>query len=132
MLTTSEVEEARRSIERQLSRLRGQVGDERSTQKHQRFADIAGTSPDSADRSVADELVESGNQRIGRDTDTIRELEEALLRLQAGTFGRCTDCGKAIGKPRIAANPSARRCPACQTIFERAHPIPADDGHRPQ
>jgi DnaK suppressor protein len=37
----------------------------------------------------------------------------ALERLDAGTYGRCTRCGAAIGADRLAARPAAATCIRC-------------------
>lgn len=43
----------------------------------------------------------------------IRQVEAALSRLSAGTYGDCVDCGNAISPQRLAALPTAVRCIAC-------------------
>jgi len=40
-------------------------------------------------------------------------LDEALARVDAGTYGVCERCGGPIGDERLAALPSTRRCIAC-------------------
>jgi DnaK suppressor protein len=45
------------------------------------------------------------------------EVDAAVTRLDAGTYGRCEDCDGAIGQARLEAIPAASRCVACQ-----AHP----------
>jgi len=47
------------------------------------------------------------------------ETEAALTRLQTGRYGRCEDCGARIDPKRLRALPQARRCVACQMVFER-------------
>ena len=42
-------------------------------------------------------------------------LEAALLRLAAGTYGRCEQCGLEIGTGRLEAVPSTRLCVTCAT-----------------
>jgi RNA polymerase-binding transcription factor len=42
--------------------------------------------------------------------EALEEVEAALQRLQAGTYGNCEVCGKPIGAPRLEAKPAARRC----------------------
>src|SRR4051812_18490651 len=43
----------------------------------------------------------------------LTDLDEALARLAAGTYGSCESCGRPIGPERLAARPSARTCIAC-------------------
>jgi len=45
--------------------------------------------------------------------DTLQEIEEALAKLDDGTYGRCEHCGKAIAEARLEAMPSARLCINC-------------------
>jgi RNA polymerase-binding transcription factor DksA len=43
----------------------------------------------------------------------LADVEDALARLAAGTFGRCEQCGSAIGEGTLTRVPEARYCPAC-------------------
>jgi DnaK suppressor protein len=48
-------------------------------------------------------------------------VDDALARLDAGTFGRCIRCGRAIPGDRLEALPWAPRCIDCQRIADREH-----------
>jgi DnaK suppressor protein len=41
-----------------------------------------------------------------------------LKRVADGSFGECVDCGEAIARARLEANPAAERCIACQERAE--------------
>jgi DnaK suppressor protein len=43
----------------------------------------------------------------------LREVGAALERVAAGTYGRCSLCGRPIAADRLAARPTAERCIAC-------------------
>ena len=43
----------------------------------------------------------------------LADVEEALGRLAAGSFGRCESCGSAIPAGLLAAVPETRYCPRC-------------------
>ncbi len=43
----------------------------------------------------------------------VAEVEEAIARLAAGTYGICERCGEPVGKARLEARPAARRCVRC-------------------
>jgi DnaK suppressor protein len=43
----------------------------------------------------------------------LAEVDAALARLAAGSYGRCEGCGGAISPDRLAARPVARTCIAC-------------------
>lgn len=47
------------------------------------------------------------------------EALDALRRIQEGTYGICTDCGKRIPPARLQVKPEATRCVTCQTEFEQ-------------
>ena len=56
---------------------------------------------------------------LERDGTTLREIVEALDRIQNGTYGLCEGCGDPILKERLKAVPHARHCIACQRQVER-------------
>jgi RNA polymerase-binding protein DksA len=41
-------------------------------------------------------------------------IEEALGRIEDGSYGRCAECGKAIGLPRLQRLPYTTLCIACK------------------
>ncbi len=43
----------------------------------------------------------------------ITEVDDALSRLAAGTYGTCERCGTPIGAERLAIRPFARHCITC-------------------
>jgi DnaK suppressor protein len=46
------------------------------------------------------------------------EIQAALARIDAGTYGLCDACGAAISPARLTAMPMARRCVHCQERVE--------------
>ena len=48
------------------------------------------------------------------------EIEAALARIEAGTYGMCEACGRAIGRQRLRAIPEARFCLACAARSSKA------------
>lgn len=48
----------------------------------------------------------------------------ALARTEAGTYGRCADCGDSVPEGRLEARPEAARCLRCQSRSEsRGRPL---------
>jgi RNA polymerase-binding transcription factor len=45
-------------------------------------------------------------------------VREALARIDAGTYGRCVDCGAVLPEERLEARPEAARCVNCQQRVE--------------
>ena len=52
------------------------------------------------------------------ETAELAAIDAALARLQAGTYGQCTDCDARIPDARLNAAPEAARCVGCQTSTE--------------
>ena len=81
----------------------------------------------SADEGTED-IVDRANNSYNREfmfslSDTERQLliqvDEALGRMDAGTFGSCIHCGRQIGEKRLEAVPWARYCIDCQELKEK-------------
>lgn len=53
-----------------------------------------------------------------RETEHLAAVEAALARIDAGTYGDCTDCGSPITAARLHATPEAARCVHCQEKAE--------------
>lgn len=54
-----------------------------------------------------------------RETTHLAVIEAALARIDAGTYGECTDCGTHITAARLHATPEAARCVHCQEKAEQ-------------
>ncbi|WP_285105952.1 TraR/DksA C4-type zinc finger protein [Promicromonospora sp. MEB111] len=46
-------------------------------------------------------------------TEHLADIDTALTRIAAGTYGRCERCGRAIAHERLLARPTARTCITC-------------------
>jgi DnaK suppressor protein len=47
------------------------------------------------------------------------EIDDAMARLDAGSYGTCEDCGGPIGEGRLEARPVARTCIRCAAPSRR-------------
>ena len=71
--------------------------------------------------AVADDIGDGAGQpevasllrRVAAARRKLADVEEALGRLTAGTFGSCEQCGSAIPAGLLAAAPETRYCPRC-------------------
>ncbi len=52
------------------------------------------------------------------ESGALREVEEALRRIEEGTYGACAECGGPIGKARLRALPQATLCWVCKRLEE--------------
>jgi RNA polymerase-binding transcription factor DksA len=57
---------------------------------------------------------------VAQADDQLMEIQAALDRLAAGTFGRCERCGGAIAAERLDALPATRRCRECASRQARS------------
>lgn len=76
----------------------------------------------------ADDFADRANNSYNRETmfalsdaerQVMFEIDEALQRCEAGTFGSCVECEEAIGRQRLEALPWARFCIDCQELYEK-------------
>ena len=53
-------------------------------------------------------------------SETLNKINEALRRLEEGTYGNCFECGEEIAQARLRALPFAVRCKDCEEARETA------------
>jgi RNA polymerase-binding transcription factor DksA len=71
--------------------------------------------------AAASQVFEQQRDLALRDKDVahLAQVEAALARLEAGSFGTCVRCGNAIAPERLEALPWAAHCIDCQRIVGR-------------
>ncbi len=82
------------------------------------YGELAGEIHDVDEESMADLLTDVNYAGISREVQEVRDIDAALRRIAAGTYGECVDCGEQIDPARLEAYPTARRCLACQRAYE--------------
>ncbi|MGZ6267054.1 MAG: TraR/DksA family transcriptional regulator [Candidatus Limnocylindrales bacterium] len=105
------VEAARQTLESERRRLRVELSEE---VEHPRVSHGAQT-------AAATEVSESqrGQQLREREEQHLAQIEAALERIEAGTFGQCQTCGKPIAPERLEAIPWAIDCVDCHSKKRR-------------
>jgi DnaK suppressor protein len=82
--------------------------------------DENGNFPDPTDRASM-ESDRSFTLRIrDRERKLIAKIEEALRRLEDGSYGVCEECGEKIGAARLKARPVTTLCIDCKSVQEVA------------
>ena len=122
LVTKRDLQGYRRRLEAELAELRGQRADlEESTEAS--LADATG------EVGFDEEFADTGSftfererdlSLVGNARDLIDKVEHALARIDAGGFGRCEACGRAIEAERLDALPYATLCLA--DARQRARP----------
>jgi len=72
---------------------------------------------ESAEADIQEELEFS---LVQMKSETLNKINDALARLEAGTYGNCFDCGEEIAEKRLRALPFAVRCKDCEQARENA------------
>jgi len=75
---------------------------------------------DAAETSEADIQDDIELALIQMKSETRHKIEEALMRLDEGTYGNCFECGDEISERRLRALPFAVRCKDCEEARELA------------
>lgn len=128
-LTHSQIASLRRGLEQRRATLVREARDDAEKARAQSFAELAGSSPDTGDESVADLIADINNAELSRDLRELGDVEAALRRIQRGKYGTCLDCADDIPFQRLEAEPAAQRCLPCQARRERGRVRPAVKHH---
>lgn len=98
-------------------------------QKRQLLAEAEGTINDSMNPEI-ENFPDMGDQASaesdrsfilrlrGREQRYIRKIDEAIERIEKGTYGICESCGEPIGVKRLDARPVTTLCIECKTRQE--------------
>jgi len=76
---------------------------------------------DTVDLSLMDVNKELALRLGERESQMIADIDQALMRIEEGSYGVCAHCGKLIDERRLGALPTARYDAACQAIIEAAN-----------
>jgi len=74
---------------------------------------------DMADRATSAYTKEFAYSLSESDRKTLVLIDEALGRLDAGTYGTCVHCAQPVQEKRIEAVPWARHCLDCQELQDK-------------
>ncbi|HEX5468147.1 MAG TPA: TraR/DksA C4-type zinc finger protein [Gaiellaceae bacterium] len=83
---------------------------------------------ETGEEAYHDHLADSATATLSREIDhtlgensehVLMAIDEALVRLESGTFGTCGRCGKPIADERLEAIPYVNRCIDCKRLEER-------------
>jgi RNA polymerase-binding transcription factor len=75
---------------------------------------------DAVESSEADIQEDIEFALIQMKSETLNKINDALVRLDQGSYGNCFDCGEEIAEKRLRALPFAVRCKDCEEARETA------------
>ena len=76
--------------------------------------DVNSRQGDLADQASGNNEVHIQLKLKQTDAKILQAIEEALVRIEKGTYGICRDCGEPIAPARLEAIPWTRVCIACK------------------
>ena len=103
----------KRELQANIARLEGEARD--SGEAGVRDAMDDATSSQGASESLQEDALESG---------TLIQVEDALQRIEDGTYGKCGGCGRPIEPARLEAVPWAAYCLEDQAKRDRSAHVP--------
>lgn len=109
-----DVTAVRKTLEDEKARLEDRLSRIKANVRRGYDADSGEMAKELEDQEVVDAL---GNEA----TAEIRQISDALQRIDAGDYGKCLDCGDPISLERLEANPVAELCIDCANEAERTH-----------
>ncbi len=79
------------------------------------------TGEEASDQHLADTATAMHDRELDyglteNEEDLLREIDAALERIEAGTYGTCASCGKPIGEERLEALPWTDLCIDCAKL----------------
>lgn len=114
-MDSNKLEHFRNILRTQLRDLTAQVSDDRAAA----IDSADGDAKDVVDKSQQDVNQELALQLGERASRMIAGIDQALLRIDEGAYGKCEGCGKEIDERRLEAVPTARYDAVCQEAVER-------------
>ena len=108
---------------RALLDLRGQLAKQIKTLSSASLASAKQAGEELADVGSDDFMRETELTLMNEEGQRLASIQAALRRFENGTYGRCTDCEKAISQGRLLAKPYASLCIDCKSERE------ANSGH---
>jgi RNA polymerase-binding protein DksA len=122
----SEVKEFRASLQKLRDRVVDEItflaGDNLNRSQRESSGDLSSYSFHMADHGTDNFDREFALNLVSSEQDVIYEIDDALRRLQMGTYGACEKCSELIAKPRLKAQPFAKLCIKCQSEAEKGRP----------
>ena len=115
-METTKLEHFKQLLLAELRRHAQHVSDEQAA-----ALDAAGDdAKESADFALRDGLAEMALRLGDQESQMVADIDQALLRIEEGSYGVCTRCARPLDERRLEAMPTARYDAECQAAIEQA------------
>ena len=108
------INDIKKKLEGQRAELLAEAGETISgglKPEKENYADLGDQASAESDRNLLLRL-------RGREQRLLKKIDEALKRIEDGTFGICEECGEKIAVKRLQARPVTTLCIDCKTVQE--------------
>lgn len=114
-LTKKELEKYRRLLEEKKGSLSAELAKARDAEEE---------TTEEATQDIADKAVSSYTREFlyslsDSDRTTLLQIDEALARIDEGTYGLCSNCSAPMAEKRLVAVPWTPYCVDCQELSEK-------------
>ena len=115
-----ELEKYRKALEKEYERILKSISDleNNGLLNAERNSDLGGITTHPADLGTDNFERDLNLGLVTEENASLREVEEALARINKGSYGKCEKCGMKIEVKRLTAMPQARHCFGCQAKME--------------
>ena len=114
-VSKKELERYRRLLDEKKSSLSQEIAKTRSAEEET----TEESTQDIADKAVSSYTREFLYSLTDGERGTLLQIDEALVRIDEGSYGFCTNCGQPMAEKRLTAVPWAPYCVDCQELAEK-------------
>jgi DnaK suppressor protein len=114
-LTKKEMEKYRRLLEDKKASLSAEIAKTRSAEEET----TEESTQDIADKAVSSYTREFLYSLTDGERNTLLHIDDAIGRIDEGTYGLCLNCGQLMTEKRLNAVPWASYCLDCQELSEK-------------
>jgi len=118
-LTSAEIKKFKATLLKKLSEILGNVTSMESEALRRDRSDLSNMPIHMADLGTDSCEIDNIIGLVDSERKILVEVNEALRRIEEGTYGICEGRGEPIPKQRLKAIPWARYCVACATLLEK-------------
>ena len=118
-LTSAEIKKFKATLLKKLSEILGNVTSMESEALYRDRSDLSNMPIHMADLGTDSYEIDNIIGLVDSERKILVEVNEALRRIEDGTYGICEGRGEPIPKQRLKAIPWARYCVACATLLEK-------------
>ena len=114
-VSKKELERYRRLLDEKKSSLSQEIAKTRSAEEET----TEESTQDIADKAVSSYTREFLYSLTDGERGTLLQIDEALVRVDEGSYGFCANCGQPMAEKRLTAVPWAPYCVDCQELAEK-------------